>query len=398
MLPLIFRRPMNSQEPIPYGVWLREVASSIVLFTMRHEVDDHCFAHVERFDSFDSHGLTEIRAIELHERFPFTHIFVQSEHDILRAAQLREWFGLEGQSVDSARAYRDKIYMKTLAQAGGVEMPCFRALTTSLDLYAFANQQGFPCVVKPRTGAGSRGVRVLWSIDDLKSFLKKPLPVNYMVETYVDGTTYHVDGLVTEGRMLFSSVARYFRGCLSFQKGENSGCVLLDPTEELSTRLVNKTKEVIACLPSPSQLAIHAEFFIDTSDQLLFGEIACRPGGSRTVDPIEIAFGFNMYQQWVRRSMGLPIQFPEPREWHAVGRFLVLPHRGRLLSLPTAAPFEWVIDYRSNSAPGQYWEAPEFGQANVASFIISGNTTEQVESRMKILDNWCKDEFHWEEC
>src|ERR1035441_8044737 len=89
---LIFRRAMNAQSAIPYSKWLRDFGDPLVLFALNSEPEDTSFAHVERFDSFDKHGLTEIRAIELSQRFHFTHIFAQSEHDILRAAALREWF------------------------------------------------------------------------------------------------------------------------------------------------------------------------------------------------------------------------------------------------------------------------------------------------------------------
>ena len=388
---------MNAQNAVPYSTWLRDFAGPIVLFTLDSAPEDAFFAHVERFDSFDRHGLTEVRAIELSQRFIFTHVFAQSEHDILRAAELREWFGLPGQSYDSARAYRDKYYMKTLARAGGVETPNFAALGTPLDLCRFTAEYGFPCIVKPRTDAGSRGVRVLRSKDDLKHFLERPLPANYMVESFVAGPVFHVDGLMTDGQVLFTSASRYFNNCLSFLTGESSGSALLDPTQPLARRLADKTKMLLAALPSAPHIAFHAEFFLDAADRLLFCEVASRPGGSRTADPIEVVYGLNMYEQWVRRSFGLPIELPAPRPWFSVGRLMVPPRLGRLLSLPESAPFDWVIDYRPNSAPNQWWEGPAFSHANVASFIVSGRDTEQVESRMRLLDDWFRQQVEWEE-
>src|SRR6476660_7975676 len=105
---------MNAQDPLPFSQWLCGWNEPIVLFTLDQNPEDERFDHVERFDSFDEHGLTEIRVLELAERFSFTHIFAQSEHDSLRAAELRGWLGLAGQSYDSALGYRDKVQMKTL--------------------------------------------------------------------------------------------------------------------------------------------------------------------------------------------------------------------------------------------------------------------------------------------
>src|SRR5262249_40276709 len=127
MAVLIFRRKMHGQDPLPYARWLRDLDEPLVLFTTCPAGDEQEFAHVERRDSFDADGLVELDALELDRRFVFTRIFAQSEHDLVRAADLRAWLGLPGQSRDSARAFRDKVTMKTLARAGGMETAAFAA-------------------------------------------------------------------------------------------------------------------------------------------------------------------------------------------------------------------------------------------------------------------------------
>jgi hypothetical protein len=394
---LIFRRP-SAQNAFPFGEWLRDLNEPAVLFALDQRPEDgDFFAHVERFDSFDGRGLAEIRAVELAERFPFSRIFAHSEHDILRAAQLREWFGLSGQLSDSARAYRDKVYMKDKARFGGVATPPYVELTTPLDLYRFAVEHGYPCVVKPRWGAGARGVRILDSFADLKDFLRRTLPEQSMAEGFVAGQTFHVDGLATGGEMLFVCASAYFNSCISFMTGESTGSVLLDPSRPLWQRLVEETRKLIAAFPPAPHFAFHAEFFLDPEDRLLLCEIACRPGGSRIADMIEVAYGLNMYQQWVRRSLGLPIELPAPRPWSSAGRLFVPPRRGRLRSLPESVPFDWVVDYRPNSVPGQSWGDPDFCSANIASFIVSGPDAEQVDARLHLLDDWFREQVEWED-
>jgi len=397
MAALIFRRPMNGQGALPYADWLEDFAEPIVLFTSGRDDDEHRFAHVERFGSFDDNGLTEIRAIELAERFDFTRIFAQSEHDILRAAQLREWLGVPGQSYDSALAYRDKVTMKTLARAGGVDTSDFAPLHTPLDLYRFVGEHDFPCVVKPRTGAGARGIQVLRSMADLKRFLERPLPHRSMVEAFVDGAIFHVDGLTENGRVIFCSPSLYVLSCLSFQDGLSTGSVLLDPSQALGRRLVDAAQKLIAALPPAPHIAFHAELFIDQDDRVLLCEVACRPGGSRTADPMEVAYGLNMYEQWVRRSFGLPVELPPPRPWFSVGRLMIPPRQGRLRSLPDQLPFDWIVDYRANSAPGQTWSDPDFCTAHVASFIFSGRDAAQAEARLWELDRWFRERIDWED-
>jgi hypothetical protein len=56
-----------------------------------------------------------------------------------------------------------------------------------------------------------------------------------------------------------------------------------------------------------------------------------------------------------------------------------------------------VIDYRLNSAPGQHFGDPEICAAHIASFLVTGGETEQVESRMQQLDRWFLGQVEWED-
>lgn len=396
MAVLILRRPMNARKPLPYCSWLKDLGRPLVLFTTSRDCDEPEFAHVERFESFDKTGTVEIRAIELSDRFSFSGVFAQSEHDLLRASELREWFGLPGQSYDSAKAYRDKCYMKTLANEGGVAVPPFAPFETPLELLRFVRSHGFPCVVKPRSGAGARGVRIINSIKDLRSSLDSCLAGRYMVEAFVSGPVFHVDGLVNNGSILFSCASRYFNSCLSFQTGESSGSILLDPTSELSQKLIQEAASVISCLPTAPHFAFHAEFILDAAQNMILCEIASRPGGSRITEVIERAFGLDLYKLWVCGSFSLPIEIPELHPWRATGVLWTPGRRGRLRSLPASVPFEWVEDYRPNSKHGQEWEAPEFSGAHIATFIVSGHDPEEVEARMRVLDDWFRQHVEWD--
>ncbi len=393
---LIFRRKSQSQSPMPYGRWLAELAEPLVLFTNERSDDDANYAHVEYLDAFDADGLLEYRVLELAERFRFTRIFAQSEHDLIRAAHLREWLGLPGQSRDSVRAYRDKLYMKSRAQAAGVKVPAFAELSAPLDLRAFVSAHGFPVVVKPRADAGGRGVRTLSSDQEVRAWLAAPVPRDYMVESFVPGPLFHVDGLAVEGCLISCCSFRYLNTCLSYQTQQSVGAFLIDDRDPLAGRLLRATEQVIAALPAADQLAFHAEFFVTPQDDIVFCEIAARPGGSRTADAIEAAYGFNMYQEWARQSVGLPPLALGRARVGSAGNLLIPPRRGRLHAIPDVAPFDWVVDYRKNALVGQDCDLPTFCSAHVASFIVAGPTAAEVERRLFAVDEWFGAHTRWE--
>jgi hypothetical protein len=393
---LIFRRKSHAQPAMPYGRWLSELGEPLVLFTNDRSDDDANYAHVEYLPSFDEDGLLELRVLDLVGRFQFTRIFAQSEHDLTRAAHLREWLGIPGQSRDSVRAYRDKVYMKSLVEAAGVKVPSFAAISAPLDLLAFSSAHGFPVVVKPRAEAGGRGVRILHSMQEARAWLSAPFPGDYMAETFVSGPLFHVDGLATSGRITFGCTSRYLNTCLGYQDQLSLGSFLLDPGDPLGERLLRATQQVITTLPATQHLAFHAEFFLTEGGDIVFCEIAARPGGSRTADNIEAVHGFNMYQEWARQSVGLPALALGRVPVGSAGNLLIPPRHGYIRSIPDVVPFDWVLDYRKNVAADQYCELPTFCSAHVASFVVTGKTAAEVETRLSFVDEWFGAHTRWE--
>jgi alkylhydroperoxidase family enzyme len=284
--------------------------------------------------------------------------------------------------------------MKTAALAGGVKVPAFAELSSPLDLVAFARSHGYPIVVKPRAEAGARGVRVLHSMADVRSWLAAPLPADFMVERYVDGAMYHVNGLAVAGRIEFCCSFRYLTDCLGYQSQRSLGAFLLDPDDPIGARLCRATQETIAALPAADQLAFHAEFFRTRDDELVFCEIAARPGGSRTAEVIEVAYGFNMYEAWARQSVGLPVTVNRVQTGSA-GNLMIPPWPGRLQAIPDVAPFDWVLDYHKNARVGQHFDVPDTCAAHVALFIVAGEPATQVAARLQEVDEWFGAHTRW---
>ena len=64
---------------------------------------------------------------------------------------------------------------------------------------------------------------------------------------------------------------------------------------------------------------------------------------------------------------------------------------------PNQCVFVGVLDYRPNSASGQTWKDPDNCAAHIASFLVTGSRTEQVEARLEQLDSWFLKQVEWEE-
>jgi biotin carboxylase len=122
------------------------------------------------------------------------------EFEVEIAAFLREHLRLPGPRVSPVRHFRDKLIMREITQAAGMDVPPFIGIKNYDDLRAFMAEIPAPWVLKPRSEAGSMGIkkvydseqvwRALDELGDRQSF--------YLLEKFIPGDVYHVDALTVD--------------------------------------------------------------------------------------------------------------------------------------------------------------------------------------------------------
>ena len=127
------------------------------------------------------------------------------------AAQASAALGLPQNSPEAATAARDKYLMRRLLARGGVPVPHFELHHTDEDIRALAGQVEYPCVVKPLTLNGSRGViraddaeQFVAAARRLKALLDSIEPGSeshpFLVESFIPGVEVALEGLRDHGR------------------------------------------------------------------------------------------------------------------------------------------------------------------------------------------------------
>ena len=86
---------------------------------------------------------------------PIDRLFSALEMLQVPMAEARERLGVPGMSAEAARNFRDKARMKDVLRAAG--LPCARhgLAASEAEAWRFAEQIGYPLVVKPPAGAGT---------------------------------------------------------------------------------------------------------------------------------------------------------------------------------------------------------------------------------------------------
>lgn len=376
---------LNRNANYPFEEWLCSNKDLYYLTTKEKEFR-LSRDNVEGFHNYEKNGELEIRAIELYSFHRFERVIATSEYDILRAARIREYLGIDGQKVTSALAYRDKYIMKEYVSAKGLKTPNYRMADSPTDIYSFIQEHGYPIMIKPRDGSSSEGVELIRNVYELKKYVSKNEVCNQLVEEYVEGEMYHIDGLVINSQIAFQWPSKYINGCLSHKDATFNGSYQLSPENPLFKRLTLFTGEIINSLPKVNDMAFHAEVFVNEQDELVFCEIACRRGGGYIAEAIEQSFQVDLTKLSVQAQCGIDVQIPSYKNGERSG-FLLIPYKiGIIKSLKTDFEYDWITKSRIYAEPGETYESNSASSVDVlAQFLIKGQDEDELIERIHHL-------------
>ncbi len=140
-------------------------------------------------------------------------IVALDDFDVETAATLREHLRVAGMGDSTARYFRDKLAMRTKARDEGLLVPEFIHVLNYAKLREWMARVPPPWVLKPRSLAGSMGIKKIQAADELWASLEVlgDKQSFYLLEQYIPGDIYHVDGIFYERELLFAIASRYGR-------------------------------------------------------------------------------------------------------------------------------------------------------------------------------------------
>lgn len=329
----------------------------------------------------------------------YVRIIAPSEKDLLRAARLRDTFGLDGQPYDNAMIFRDKILMKTIANSAGIKVAPYAKVNSFLDIITFTEQHGYPVILKPIYGSGSEKTIKVDSYNALEAHVEQGYlgdelcQSGFIVEKFVHGIIYQMDGILEDGQLTISWPSKCTNNWLEIQDGKVVGRYLLPSGHPMTNRLNEYTKNVVKAFPLPKEVAFHIEVFHEnTTDELIFCEIASRVGGIRAGNIWKRGFGFNIQDEFVRIQAGIESCIGEdtPRTPGTLAGYLLFPSfRGSLKHIETTCPFTWVDNYTVLKKVDDPMPKDICSLYDISSAVVFyGNNEKQILSRVTELIKW----------
>ena len=154
--------------------------------------------------------------VEFSRKYPIDAILAADDEGVILAAAASAALGLPHNTPEAVASARDKYRMRQALAQAGIPTPRFRRVPIDADPAEAAREVSFPCVLKPLSLAGSRGViradnprEFAVAFRRVEAILRQPEVAtqvgepsrHVLVEDFIPGREVALEGLLSHGRV-----------------------------------------------------------------------------------------------------------------------------------------------------------------------------------------------------
>ncbi len=261
---------------------------------------------------------------------------------VLTAARLRELFGMPGMSVDAVRGFRDKQLMKERVAAAGLRVPRSARARSIEGVRRALEVIGLPAIIKPISGAGSADTYRI----DTEAELARILPLLRHVdevscEEFITGEELTYDTVCIGGHPVYESVTQYLPNALEMRSQEWVSPIMLSVRDLDQPHIqagMALGRQVLKALGMGDGMT-HMEWFRKPDGEVVFGEIACRPGGACVVDLMNYTGDIDLFREWARVVCWHAFEAPRERKYNVGIVFKRAQGQGRISGITGLTEF-----------------------------------------------------------
>lgn len=320
------------------------------------------------------------------------------DRDVELVAKIGQHFGVPALHPNVAKNVRNKYFLReALSQVEGLS-PRYHSVTNEEEFWQAISKIGFPCVFKPAGLSGSTAIFVLNSEEESKWAYQKMLevsnpdldrmfsyyPDHYIIEEYLDGPEFSVEGLVHNHEVYIAAVTD--KWTTEPYKLEIQHIVPSGKPSHIVEEIKQKTMKAIQILGLN-----HCPFHLEckfTSSGMRVVEVAGRAGGDLIASHlVKHSTGIDFHEQIILNALGLPVKWEYTRSQYTGIRKIEAQEEGMVTSvsvqeenLPTDLLLHnvWV-------KPGDQVLLPpkDFFMQMLGYVLVEGNTYEEVQEKLR---------------
>ncbi|MDH5507815.1 MAG: ATP-grasp domain-containing protein [Anaerolineae bacterium] len=325
------------------------------------------------------------------QRHPVGAILGLDDSGTLLAAKASAELGLVHNPPEAALAARNKHIMRQHFAAAGAPSPQFRYCQLGEDPHETATQVNYPCVLKPVTLSGSRGVmradnpqEFLSGHARLAMILKAERCDEYLVEDYIPGVEVALEGLLDNGEL---HVLALFDKPDPLEGPFFEETIYVTPSRlpaELQAQIVEAAAQGAAALGMQAG-PVHAELRVNAAGAWLL-EIAGRSIGGLCSQALHFSMDMTLEELILRQAFGMDFNQAARQDQAEGVMMLPIPERGilrRVEGVDAAAAVPLVTGVEITASLNQSLIPLPEGNSYLGFIFARGETPQAVEAALR---------------
>ena len=189
----------------------------------------------------------------------------------------------------------------------------------NLEFGGVAAPKGFD--LKPRMEASAVGIKKITDADQVQRIFDElgDAQSRYLIEQFVRGEVYHVDSIVSNGKLVLCEKHRYHQP--PFEVYHGGGLFRTSTLERGSAEDVEleRLTQLLATSFGIDLGILHTEYIRGADDgEFYFLETAARVGGAYISEMVEVSTGVNLWREWaaleIAAARGVAYELPPVRK------------------------------------------------------------------------------------
>ncbi len=259
-----------------------------------------------------THRYGKLDRIESHNEF-----WLETE------ARLRQDFNVDGVRPDNIAKVTLKARMKEGFQEAGIDVARGRVVSSLEEARDLVGEIGFPAVLKPDRGVGAASTFRVNDHQELETVFAKKLPVDYIMEEFIQGVIHSFDGLTDrDGRIVFCASHVFSQGIMETVNEDRD--IFYYSQRAIPADLEAAGRNAVRAFDIREKF-FHLEFFRTvTNDRIVAIEVNMRPPGGLTMDMFNFANDIDLYREWANIVVNNHFSATYNRPYHCayIGRKL----------------------------------------------------------------------------
>jgi phosphoribosylaminoimidazole carboxylase (NCAIR synthetase) len=310
-------------------------------------------------------------------------------------AAVRDALGIEGLTSEIARRFRDKDRMKDVLRAANVPVARSALATTTAELQAFVAKTGYPVIIKPRAGLGTRATYRVTNAEELAAIPAPTPAAPLQIEEFVRAREHTCETVTVRGAVVWRSGTRYFPSPLEVLETPWIQYAVLLPREADDPTWTNFHPTNGAALTAlfgddastaAGTALTHMEWFLREDGTHLVNEVGVRPPGVHIMPMMGLTHDTDMFADWAR-LMAFDQFTPKPRTAAAGACFFRGP--GTAERIVSVKGIEDAIELCGDTL--LQMKTPKIGDRRAAGYegegfaIVKHATTDGVKHALRTL-------------